>query len=389
MTAVLVTGGAGYIGSHTCKELARSGFLPIVYDDLRRGHREAVQWGPLEVGALDDLARLREVITRHRPIAVIHLAAYAYVGESMSDPAKYYANNVHGSLSLFEAMRESGLDVIVYSSSCATYGVPERVPIGEEAPQRPINPYGATKLMVERILHDFGAAYGFRWTALRYFNAAGASPEGDIGESHDPETHLIPRALMAAAGALDSLEIMGDDYPTPDGTAVRDYVHVVDIAHAHVLALRRLLAGGRSCALNLGTGRGCSVFEIVRAVERLTAASVPANVTPRRPGDPPVLVAETQRAAQELGFRPKYVDVVEVVETAWRWYVRRRGPDLPTLVVPSRACSADGAIHRTDSRHGAHHGGRPAVGGTGRTARPDELEVAPARRPRVVIQGGG
>jgi UDP-arabinose 4-epimerase len=324
VTRVLVTGGAGYIGSHTCKVLAQSGFRPVVYDNLRRGHQEAVRWGPLEAGTLSDCSRLKDVITRHRPIAVIHCAAYAYVGESIEDPASYYENNVIGSLRLLEAMRETGLDVIVFSSSCAAYGVPGNLPIGEEAPLYPINPYGASKLMVERILQDFGMAYGVRWTALRYFNAAGASLDGDIGESHDPETHLIPRALMAAAGQLACLEVMGNDYPTPDGTAIRDYVHVTDIADAHVLALQRILAGGCPCAFNLGAGRGFSVYEVVKAVESVTGMSVPLKVTTKRPGDPPVLIADTRRAARELGFRARYVDIAQIAESAWRWYRERQ-----------------------------------------------------------------
>lgn len=326
---MLVTGGAGYIGSHSCKVLAESGFRPVVYDDLRRGRRDAVRWGPLEVGALADRARLEEVIVRHQPVAVMHFAAYAYVGESIDDPASYYENNVVGSLGLLEAMRATRLDVVVFSSSCATYGVPASLPVDEQAPLHPINPYGASTLMVERILKDFGVAYGLRWVALRYFNAAGASPDGEIGEVHEPETHLVPRALMAATGELACLEVMGDDYPTPDGTAVRDYVHVADVAEAHVLALRRLLAGGSSCALNLGTGRGHSVYEVVKAVECVTGARVPLKVTARRPGDPPVLVADTRRAAQELGFRARHADLAQIVESAWRWHQQHRSTGSP------------------------------------------------------------
>jgi UDP-arabinose 4-epimerase len=322
LTAVLVTGGAGYIGSHTCKALAGSGFRPIAYDNLCRGAAEAVRWGPLEVGALSDVARLREVIDRYRPVGVIHFAAYAYVGESTSDPGLYYDNNVVGTLRLLQTMRAAGLDLVVFSSSCATYGIPKSVPITEDEPLQPISPYGASKLMSERMIEDFGRAHGLRWMALRYFNVAGASQDAEIGEAHDPELHLVPRALMAAASELEFLEVMGTDYPTPDGTAIRDYIHVVDLADAHVLALRRLLDGAPSGAVNLGAGRGCSVWEVVRAVEQATGATVPVKAVGRRPGDPPVLVADTAKAARELHFSAKRSAILEIVESAWRWHRR-------------------------------------------------------------------
>ena len=329
MTAVLVTGGAGYIGSHACKALAGSGFRPIAYDDLSRGAAEAVRWGALEVGTLSDVARLRAVVDRYRPLGVLHFAAYTDVAESTRDPGLYYDNNVVGTLRLLQTMRATGLDLVVFSSSAATYGIPKSVPVTEDAPLQPISPYGVSKLMSERLIEDFGRAHGFRWMALRYFNVAGASLDGEIGEAHDPETHLVPRALMAAAGELAFLEVMGTDYPTPDGTAVRDYIHVVDLADAHVLALRRLLEGAPSGALNLGAGRGCSVREVVRAVEQVTGATVPIKVVGRRPGDPPVLVADTAKAARELDFRAERSDILGIVESAWRWHRRRPRTETP------------------------------------------------------------
>ncbi|HUC12230.1 MAG TPA: UDP-glucose 4-epimerase GalE, partial [Stellaceae bacterium] len=263
--SILVTGGAGYIGSHACKRLAHAGYRPVVYDNLSRGHREAVRWGPLVEGDLADGARLRAAIVEYRVAAVMHFAAYAYVGESVTNPALYYRNNLAGSLSLLEAMRESGVGEIVFSSTCATYGTPDIVPIRESAPQSPVNPYGETKLAIERALHWYGQAYGLRSVALRYFNAAGADPEGEIGECHEPETHLVPLVLQAALGQRSHIDIFGTDYPTPDGTAIRDYVHVDDLATAHLRALERLRGGGDSIAVNLGTGSGCSVREVIVA----------------------------------------------------------------------------------------------------------------------------
>jgi UDP-glucose-4-epimerase GalE len=329
VSAVLVTGGAGYIGSHTCKALAGSGFRPVAYDDLSRGAAAAVRWGALEVGALSDVARLRAAIEHHRPVGVIHFAAFTDVAESTRDPGLYYDNNVVGTLRLLETMRASGLDLVVFSSSAAVYGIPKRVPIAEDEPLQPISPYGASKLMSERIIEDFGRAHGVRWMALRYFNVAGASPDGELGEAHDPETHLVPRALMAAAGEVAFLEVMGTDYPTADGTAVRDYVHVVDLADAHVLALRRLLEGAPSGALNLGAGRGHSVREVVRAVEQVTGATLPIRTVGRRPADPPVLVADIAKAARELGFHASRSDILGIVESAWRWHRQRPGADAP------------------------------------------------------------
>jgi UDP-arabinose 4-epimerase len=320
---VLVTGGAGYIGSHACKALARAGYTPVACDNLVYGHAWAVRWGPLEHGDISERAWLDELITRYRPAAVMHFAAYAYVGESVQDPGKYYRNNVAGTLTLLEAMRDHGIGHLIFSSTCATYGIPARVPIGEETPQVPINPYGASKLMIERMLTDFEVAHGLRSICLRYFNAAGADSAGEIGEDHDPETHLIPLAIRGAQGGGPPLSIFGTDYDTPDGTAIRDYVHVTDLAEAHVLALADLLGGGASGMLNLGTGRGYSVLEVVHAIEAVGGRPVPLRESPRRAGDPPVLVADAHRAMQRLKWQPRYSDLSTIIETAWRWHDSR------------------------------------------------------------------
>ena len=322
--AVLVTGGAGYIGSHGCKRLAQAGFLPVTYDNLSRGHRHFVKWGPLEEGDIGDAAALDRAIERHRPVAIMHFAALTYVGESVAEPAMYYRTNVSGSLALLDAARRHGIRSFVFSSTCATYGPPERLPIAEDTPQQPIHPYGSSKLMIERMLADFGSAYGLRWSALRYFNASGADPDGEIGESHDPETHLIPLVLMAAAGERPHIDILGDQYPTHDGTCIRDYIHVSDLAEAHLLALRYLLAGGASRAFNLGTGVGHTVREVVRAAERVTGRPVPVRLAPARPGDSPSLVADPSLAEAVLGFRARF-GLEESIETAWRWYVGNSG----------------------------------------------------------------
>lgn len=320
---VLVTGGAGYIGSHACKALARAGFEPVAYDNLSRGFEYAVKWGPLERGDLADAARLDEVFAKHRPVAVIHFAAFTYVGESVSDPGLYFRNNVFGSMGLLDAMGRAGVKPIVFSSTCATYGEPQIVPITEDEPQKPINPYGASKLMVERMLADYGVAHGLSWMALRYFNAAGADPDGEIGENHDPETHAIPLAIDAALGRQPNFSVFGDDYPTPDGSAIRDYIHVTDLAEAHVLALKVLLNGGPSAALNLGVGRGVSVFEICAAVERATGRTLPLRRVARRAGDAPVLVAAPERAMKTLGWTPRLTDIDEIVRHATVWAQKR------------------------------------------------------------------
>ena len=280
--AVLVTGGAGYIGSHTCKLLAAEGYLPVTFDNLVYGHAHAVKWGPLEEGDLIDTVRVQAVLEQYKPIAVVHFAAYSYVGESVTDPAKYYGNNVGGTLSLLNAMRAAEVDKIVFSSTCATYGAPEQLPIRETTPQNPINPYGKSKLMIEQMLADFDSAYGLRHVALRYFNACGGDLDGEIGEEHDPETHLIPRVLMSLTGEVPELTIFGTDYDTPDGTCIRDYIHVDDLARGHLLALEHLFKGGPSDAFNLGSGDGFSVKQIIDAVERVTGQTVPRKYGPRR-----------------------------------------------------------------------------------------------------------
>lgn len=320
---VLVTGGAGYVGSHTCKALAAAGWSPVVYDNLCRGHASAVKWGPLEQGDLHDTDRLRTVIELHRPVAVLHFAAFAYVGESVTEPGLYYHNNVGGSVALLEVMRHTGLDAIIFSSSCATYGAAKSDLILETDLQTPINPYGMSKLVVERILADWERAHGLRSFILRYFNAAGCDLDGEIGESHDPEPHLIPRIIKTALGTLGSVDILGDDYPTPDGTCVRDFVHVADLARAHVLALDKLVAGRTSDTVNLGNEIGYSVREVISLVEQISGRPVRTLVRPRRPGDPPKLVASASRAREVLGWTPLH-GLNAMIETALDWERRRR-----------------------------------------------------------------
>ena len=319
---VLVAGGAGYIGAHACKALANAGFEPIVVDDLSSGHAEAVRWGPLVEFDLSDHAALPGVIADSGAKAVMHFAAFLNVGESVQMPAKYYANNVVNTLALLDAMRETDLETIVFSSSAATYGTPERMPMPEDHPQRPINPYGETKLAVERALHWYGQAYGLRWAALRYFNAAGADPDGEIGEAHDPEFHLIPLVLEAGLGKRPPVKVFGTDYPTPDGTAVRDYVHVTDLADAHVRALKHLLDGGDSIAANLGTGHGYSVRQVLDAAGAALGSPVPFEDAPRRAGDPPELVADPSLAMKTLGWSPAMSDLQSILETAAAWHRR-------------------------------------------------------------------
>ena len=316
---VLVTGGAGYVGSHSVRLLARAGHEVCVYDNLALGHRGAAQGIEIIEGQLADRPRLVEALRGRRIEAVMHFAALASVGESVAEPARYYQNNVVGSLNLLEAMRECGVARIVFSSTTAIYGVPEKMPITEDAPKLPINPYGFSKLVVERALADYAHAYGLGYAALRYFNAAGASPDGDLGEDHDPETHLIPNVLMVALGQRENVTIFGDDYPTPDGTCIRDYVHVDDLGAAHVLALDRLTPG-EGLQLNLGTGRGYSVREVVDACRRVSAHPIPSRIGARRPGDPPELVADASRARRVLGWEPRYTDIESIVGTAWNWH---------------------------------------------------------------------
>lgn len=321
---VAVVGGAGYIGSHAAKALAQAGHEPVVIDNLSTGHREAVRWGPLHKLDIRDREAVTAAFAEIQPAAVMHFAASAYVGDSMRDPLAYYDNNVTGTLALLTAMKTNGCPLIVFSSSCATYGIPDRLPITENTPQRPTNPYGETKLACERLLHWTGLAHGVSWMALRYFNAAGADPDGEIGETHDPEPHLIPLALRAAAGIGAPLRVMGTDYPTPDGTALRDYVHVSDLASAHVLALEHLARGGASLAVNLGTGTPHSVLGVVRAVESVTGNSVPYQMAERRPGDPAELWADSGLARSLLGWSPRYPTLEKMVETAWSWASRTR-----------------------------------------------------------------
>ncbi len=319
MTSILVTGGAGYIGSHTCKALRQAGFTPVAYDNLDRGNREAVKWGELEIGDITDGPRLREVFAKHRPAACVHFAALAYVGESTENPAAYYRNNVGGTATLLDAMHERGIRKMVFSSSCVVYGIPKTTPITEDSPQGPINPYGATKMICERMLRECAPAFGLNFVALRYFNAAGADPDGEIGECHVPETHAIPLLLDAAAGATKAFTIFGDDYPTVDGTCVRDYIHVTDLADAHVRAVRGLLDDGESAAFNVGTGRGWSVRELVDTARKVTGRDIPVQIGPRRAGDPPALVADPAMARERLGWQPRYADLATQVAHAWAW----------------------------------------------------------------------
>jgi UDP-glucose-4-epimerase GalE len=296
--------------------------MPVALDNLDRGHKRAVRWGPFIQGDIRDRRLLECTIREHRIDAVVHFAAYAYVGESMREPGKYFANNVAATLGLLEAMQAHRVQRIVFSSTCSTYGVPESLPISDEHAQHPINPYGESKLFVERTLHWYGVAHGLRSVSLRYFNAAGADPDGELGEDHEPETHLIPLAIGAALGKRPPLEIYGTDYPTADGTAVRDYVHVSDLADAHVCALQYLQRGGASRAFNLGTGRGHSVREVIAAVERTGKRDVPRRMAARRPGDPASLVAAPGRSRELLGWTPRRSDLDTIVATAWRWYAR-------------------------------------------------------------------
>lgn len=330
MPNILVTGGAGYIGSHVARDLAENGFHPVVFDNLSEGHREAVPGATLIEASIADPAALETVFARRRIDAVMHFSAFAYVGESVADPAKYYLNNVGATLVLFETMRKCGVHRFIFSSSCATYGNPRYAPpcfIDENHPQNPVNPYGRTKLMVEQILEDYRRAYDFRYIALRYFNAAGAHPDGTIGESHRIETHLIPLVLQAIKGTRPSVSVFGADYDTPDGTCVRDYIHVCDLAKAHRAALALLLneaAPPIGLAVNLGTEQGHSVREVIALCEEVTGKKAPVVEAGRRPGDPPSLVAKAELAKKVLSFSPDYTDMREIIKTAWRWEQERR-----------------------------------------------------------------
>lgn len=316
---VLVTGGAGYIGSHTAKALALAGHTPVVYDNLSRGHRNAVQWGPLVEGELEDLARLSATLKANHIDAIFHFAAYAYVGESMQSPGRYFENNTFGTLRLLEAARDAGVRYFVFSSTCATYGHPVRLPIDETHSQIPVNPYGESKLMIETILKWYAQIHGTRWVALRYFNAAGCDPDGDLGERHAPETHLIPLVLSAALNKETPVSIFGTDYDTPDGTAVRDYIHVTDLADAHLRALDYLVDNGGSRAFNLGTGKGHSVQEIVDAVQTITGLTPNVRREGRRAGDPAILIADATQAASLLGWKAVYSDLATLIKTAYKY----------------------------------------------------------------------
>lgn len=320
MKTILVTGGAGYIGSHTCKALARSGYKPVAFDNLIYGHPWAVKWGPLVQGDILNRQQVDKALKEYKPDAVLHFAAFAYVGESVTEPAKYYRNNVAGSLTLLESMLDHGIDKFIFSSTCATYGVPDKVPIFEDSPQIPINPYGSSKLMIEKIMQDFDAAYGLRSIALRYFNAAGADEKGEIGEDHNPETHLIPLVLDAACGRRESISVFGSDYNTPDGTCIRDYIHVSDLADAHVLALQALEGGAPSTAYNLGNGHGFSVKEVIDTARDVTGKNISAVMESRRPGDPARLIGDAQRIIRDLGWKPQYADIESIITTAWNWH---------------------------------------------------------------------
>ncbi|QJB55757.1 UDP-glucose 4-epimerase GalE [Pseudodesulfovibrio sp. zrk46] len=318
---ILVTGGAGYIGSHTCKALAQRGFTPIVLDNLSNGHDWAVKWGPLVKGDIADRAVLDEIFEKYQPSGVIHFAAFIEVGISMKDPGSFYRNNSCGTLTVLEAMRDHGCDRFVFSSTAAMYGMPNQVPITEDHPQWPINPYGWSKFMVERMLEDFSMAYGTKFCALRYFNAAGADPDGEIGESHDPESHLIPLVLRAAKDPDWNISVFGTDYDTPDGTCIRDYIHVCDLADAHIRALD-YLADNESIAINLGTGTGNSVQEIIEAARKVTGDPIVPILGERRPGDPSRLVADRTLAKEKLGWEPQYTDILETIRHAWEWMNR-------------------------------------------------------------------
>ncbi|PIW26843.1 MAG: UDP-glucose 4-epimerase GalE [Rhodospirillales bacterium CG15_BIG_FIL_POST_REV_8_21_14_020_66_15] len=321
---VVVTGGAGFIGSHVCKELSRAGYLPVVFDNLSNGHRESVRWGPLTVGDVADAEALLTAFKVHSPHAVIHLAGYIAAGESVEDPAKYYGNNLRTTLMLLEVMRETKVSKIVFSSSAAVYGTPDGIPIKETAPMLPTNPYGHTKLMSEQMLRDHSNC-GISSISLRYFNAAGADPDGELGERHEPETHLIPLVLETAAGLRSHVDVFGDHYPTPDGTCIRDYIHVSDLARAHVLALKRLENADGAMAFNLGNGNGFSVLDVISAAEQVTGRNVPVVIRDPRPGDPVTLVADATRARAELDWRQEFGDLEIQIRHAWNWHLRTAG----------------------------------------------------------------
>jgi UDP-glucose 4-epimerase len=321
---ILVTGGAGYIGSHAVKELRKQGYRPVVYDNLSTGHQWAVSKDELIAGDLEDTSHVQQILHQKNPVAVMHFAASSLVSESIERPELYFRNNVINTLNLLEAMLTNGVKYFIFSSTAAVYGIPHHVPIPEDHPLEPVNPYGEGKVFVEKALRWYGEIHGFKYISLRYFNAAGADPEGELGEAHDPETHLIPRILEVALGKRPSIEIYGTDYDTPDGTCIRDYIHVTDLAEAHILALEALLNGHSSRVYNLGNQRGFSVKEVVDVARGVTGHPIPTNESPRRPGDPPVLVAGSERIKNELGWKPQYDDLKTILETAWDWMKREK-----------------------------------------------------------------
>jgi len=320
MKNILVVGGAGYIGSYMCKYLAKKGYNPIVLDNLVYGHRQAVGWGPFIKASMADSKLLKSIFTEYRVEAVMHFAAFCYVGESVLEPGKYYRNNVANTLNLLEVMIENNVKSFIFSSSCATYGEPIEIPITERHPQNPITPYGRSKLMVEQILKDFSNAYGLKYVSLRYFNAAGADPDGEVGEDHRPETHLISLVLQTALGQRERINIFGDNYPTKDGTCIRDYVHIADLAQAHLLALERLMNGMQEGEYNLGNGDGFSVKEVIEVALNVTGRAIASKVTKRRPGDPAVLIGSSKKIIKELGWKPQFADLSTIIETAWKWH---------------------------------------------------------------------
>jgi len=317
---ILVTGGAGYIGSHCCKELSKKGFQPVTIDNLVYGHKDFVRWGEFFEGDVGDPAHLKKCLAQYKIDAVMHFAAYAYVGESVEDPVKYYENNLRNTIQLLHAVLDNNIRYVVFSSTCATYGHPQKTPIDEDHPLNPINPYGKTKRMIEEILQDYQNAYGLKYISLRYFNAAGADPDTEVGEDHDPETHLIPLVLDAAIGKRKGIKVFGTDYETPDGTCIRDYIHVTDLAQAHILALQRLMGGADSNVYNLGNGQGFSVLEVIERARKITGKNIVVENSDRRPGDPPVLIAYNAKAVKELGWKPQHADIDDIIGTAWEWH---------------------------------------------------------------------
>jgi len=320
---ILIVGGAGYIGSHINKKLSQQGYETVVFDNLSFGHTDFVKWGIFHRGDLSDIDNIREVFKKYPIDAVMHFAAFTYVGESVKDPQKYYLNNLRNTLNLLQVMLEEEVKYFVFSSTCATYGNPEEIPITESHPQNPINPYGKAKLMVEQVLADYTRAYDLNYVSLRYFNAAGADPDVEIGELHEPETHLIPLILDAATDRRGNIQIFGIDYPTPDGTCIRDYIHVMDLADAHIKALEYLQSGGESEVFNLGNGQGFSVMEVIETARKVTGRKIEVEEVDRRPGDPPVLVGSSDKAREILDWNPQYHDLSLIIETAWKWHQKR------------------------------------------------------------------